>query len=240
MGLWVHSVLCILSFRSWSEVKEADLVKDLSLCLENKVVDVAKLGSMMRGKDHYGNDQLSKQQVNACLRVAGISLDGTIKGRWMKAGDIIEKGIYSIPVLIEILNKAVALNVERNTKSWDSNEAFNNNDELEKLVDHDDEEWKIILSLNSSLPIQRNTITDRNSLQNNIGKLRGAMYGSYNQYHGLLPPKDTVQLSMAYSTVYSMGMDQGSIREAVEGAREQGRGMVNIEQFISAIMQFIM
>ena len=215
-------------------------MKDLSLCLENKMVDVDKLGSMMRGKDHYGNDQLSKQQVNACLRVAGISLERTIKERWMKAGDIIEKGIYSIPVLIEILDKAVALNKqEKDTKSWDNKEDYNNNGKEERLTAADDEEWKVLLSLNSSLPRQKNTMTDRNSLQNNIGKLRGAMYGSYNQHHGLLPPKDTVQLSMAYSTVYSMCMGQGTIREAVEGAREQDRGMVNIEQFITAIVEYI-
>ena len=64
------------------------------------------------------------------------------------------------------------------------------------------------------------------------------MYQSYSQYQGYLPPKDMVQLALAYSTVYHLGMDQGGIREAVEWAldREVNVGMASIERFIEAIL----
>ena len=60
----------------------------------------------MRGKDHYGNDQLSRQQVAASLRVVGVTLHRPIKTRWMKAADIIGKAIYLIPALIETMERA--------------------------------------------------------------------------------------------------------------------------------------
>ena len=65
-----------------------------------------KLGSIMRSKDHYGNEQLSKQQLVVSLRVADITLDREMVSTWMKAADIVGKGIYSIPVLLDILVKA--------------------------------------------------------------------------------------------------------------------------------------
>ena len=92
--------------RSWSEEKESSLIHELSLCLGKQGVDMNKLASMMRSKDHYGNDQLSGQQVGVSLRVVGITLDRGMMTRWMKAADIIGKGIYSIPVLIDIMDKA--------------------------------------------------------------------------------------------------------------------------------------
>ena len=65
-----------------------------------------KLGSIMRSKDHYGNEQLSRQQLVVSLRVADITLDREMVSTWMKAADIVGKGIYSIPVLLDILGEA--------------------------------------------------------------------------------------------------------------------------------------
>ena len=51
----------------------------------------------MRSKDHYGNDQLSGQQVQDSLRRLGIKIDKSVLTKWMKAADMIGRGIYSIP-----------------------------------------------------------------------------------------------------------------------------------------------
>ena len=67
------------------------------------------------------------------------------------------------------------------------------------------------------------------------------MYQSYNQQQGFLPPKNVVQLSMAYSTVYYLGLDQGGIRGAINWVRSQDikMGMVNIDKFVIALMENI-
>ena len=61
----------------------------------------------MRSKDHYGNDQLSGQQVQDSLRQAGIKLDRSLVSRMMKAADIIGRGIYSIPGLMDLITRAL-------------------------------------------------------------------------------------------------------------------------------------
>ena len=54
---------------------------------------------------------------------------------------------------------------------------------------------------------------------------------------GYLPPKEVANLSLAYSTVYHLGFDQGLIVSAVNDARSMDikHGMVNIEKFIQYI-----
>ena len=221
--------------RSWSAGQEADLLHNLALCVGKQTIDIEKLGMLMRGKDHYGNDQLSKQQVSASLRVAAISLDRPILARWMKAADIVENGIYSIPALLDILEKA---NADPNRDKYSRPGIFLRNETVQDA----DSKWKSILDLNSSLPRQTGPPADRQMRQKNVGRLKGAMYQSYNQYQGYLPPKDMVQLALAYSTVYHLGMDQGGIREAVEWAldKEKNMGMASIERFIEAILDCIM
>ena len=124
--------------RSWSAGQEADLLHDLALCVGKQTIDIKKLGMLMRGKDHYGNDQLSKQQVSASLRVAGISLDRPILARWMKAADIVENGIYSIPALLDILENAAAdPNRNKYTKPGFNKEALRNDTLTEPVQDAD-------------------------------------------------------------------------------------------------------
>ena len=234
--------------RSWSEEKEFSLIHELSLCLGKQGVDMNKLASIMRSKDHYGNDQLSGQQVGVSLRVMGITLDRGIMTRWMKAADIIGKGIYSIPVLIDIMEKA-----DKKAKGGGISEAETKKESSitvdDPPADSDDDldsdsRWKNLLDLNSSLPKQkgRSTTVDMHMKQKNVARLKAAMYQSYHQYQGYLPPKDVVQLSLAYSTVFYLGMDQGGIRGAIDCAMDHsGRlGMVNIDKFIQAILDYIM
>ena len=201
----------------------------------------------MRGKDHYGNDQLSRQQVAASLRVAGVTLHRPIKTRWMKAADIIGKGIYSIPVLIEMIEKAAAAKGDTHGKTGIHNVASRiNKDHPSKPVEDEDSSWKSLLELNSSLPMPiqnvQGSLVARQMKQKNVGRLNGAMHQSYNQYQGYLPPKDVVQLALAYSTVYHLGLDQGGISGAIGRARDTdgSMGMVHIERFIQATLEYIM
>ena len=55
----------------------------------------------MRSKDHYGNDQLSGQQVSASLRAVGLTVERSAFASWLRSCDTIGKGIYSIPGAIE-------------------------------------------------------------------------------------------------------------------------------------------
>ena len=56
---------------------------------------------------------------------------------------------------------------------------------------------------------------------------------------GYLPVSEVVDLSLAYSTVYHLGLDQGGITGAVNLARSGDirKGLVNIQAFIQAIME---
>ena len=82
---------------------------------------------------------------------------------------------------------------------------------------------------------------DTHLRQKNIGLLRAAMYQSYHHHQGYLPPKDVVQLSMAYSTVYYLGLDKRGIRWAINWARSQDikMGLVNIDKFVIALIENI-
>ena len=229
--------------RSWSDEKESDLIRELSLCLGNQRLDMDKLAIIMRSKDHYGNDQLSRQQVEVSLRVVGITLDRGMMTRWMKAADIIGKGIFSIPILLDILNKADKEAKREGIPRYGMKQE-SSNDDPQVESDHDeDSSWKSILDLNSSLPKQKgkSTMVDSHMKQKNVARLKAAMYQSYHQYQGYLPPKDVVQLSLAYSTVFYLGMDQGGIRGAIDCARDHSDrlGMVNIDKFIQAIVDYI-
>ena len=56
---------------------------------------------------------------------------------------------------------------------------------------------------------------------------------------GYLPPKEVANLSLAYSTVYHLGFDQGLIVSAVNDARSMDirHGMVNVAKFIQYITE---
>jgi hypothetical protein len=81
--------------------------------------------------------------------------------------------------------------------------------------------WMTILGQNGNLPKpkRKETVVDTYLRLKNIGLLRAAMYLSYHHHQGFLPLKDVVQLFMAYSTVYYLGLDQGGIRGAINYAR---------------------
>ena len=103
--------------------------------------------------------------------------------------------------------------------------------------------WMLILELNGNLPKpkRKGTVVDTYLRQKNIGLLRAAMHQSYHQVQGYLPAKDVVQLCLAYSTVYYLGLDQGGIRGAINYARSQDikMGMVSIDKFVLALMENI-
>ena len=49
-----------------------------------------------------------------------------------------------------------------------------------------------------------------------------------------------MQLALAYSTVYQLGLQPAGIRQAVDRSRNNSRlGMVNIEAFITAVLDTV-
>ena len=220
------------------------MIEELSFCLGTQRIDMEKLGNIMRSKDHYGNDQISGQQIGACLRVEQIILERGVTGRWMKAADIVGKGIYSIPVLLEILQKGV----QRGKNLQGKKKENIGSDESNTSGDIDEEDfnssWKNLLDLNSSLPRQKlkDNLVDTSMRQKHVNRMKAAMYQSYNQSQGFLPAKEVVQLALASSTVFHLGLDKAVIREAIVVSRGQrGEGvMVNIDTFIMTILDYIL
>ena len=100
--------------------------------------------------------------------------------------------------------------------------------------------WKGLLDLNSSLPRQKmkDSMVDSSMKQKHVVRLKAAMYQSYKQCQGYIPPKEVVQLALAYSTVFHLGLDQAGIQGAIYSA--SGRGVVNIDTFIQAVLDYIM
>ena len=229
--------------QSWTEEKESSLVAEMSRALEKTTVDVERLAEVMRSKDHYGNDQLSGQQVQDSLR--GLRLDKSLVNRLMKAADMIGRGIYSIPVILDIMKLAINNNSTttdknnklRNDRNHHKSQDFNNNNN-----NYSDTTWRNILDLNNSLPKmkgRRNSL-DREMKLKNVMRLKTAMYASYNQHQGYLPPKDVVQLTLAYSTVFHLEVDPRTIRDAVEKCLGGRNSLVNVEIFIKYVLDIIM
>ena len=208
---------------------------------KNKNINVDQLATIMRSKDQYGNNKLTKQQVEDSMTEADIILDIEITERWMKSSKINGKRFYSIPALLQIVKKAIKkIDSEVHNKEVSS---LQNESSSESFSLDPDSCWMTILELNSNLPVpkRKGTIVDIYLIQKNILQLKAAMYQSYHQYQGYLPPKDVVQLSLAYSTVFYLGLDQGGIRGAINWARSQDikMGMVNIDKFVQALMENI-
>ena len=153
----LHILSSYIFLRSWSDEKESSLIHALSLCLEKQRVDLDKLGSIMRSKDHYGNEQLSRQQIVVSLRAAEITLDREMVSSWMKAADIVGKGIYSIPVLLDIFGKADQATKSEGYLEKKKEKATTNKDRQTEPLHEDDSEsnWERLLDLNSSLPRQK-------------------------------------------------------------------------------------
>ena len=55
-----------------------------------------------------------------------------------------------------------------------------------------------------------------------------------------MPPKDVVQLSLAYSTVFHLKLDIRDLREAVEKCLGDGNNMVNIELYIKHMLDRVL
>ena len=139
--------------------EEDRAVSALSRALGRQKVELEKLSQVMRSKDHYGNDQLSGQQVSASLRAVGLTVERSAMTTWLRTADTIGKGIYSIPGLLDILGNAVKRargedgrqNKERGSREERSEGLVaapltNNNTREEDLS------WHRLLDLNSSLP----------------------------------------------------------------------------------------
>ena len=82
-------------------------ITELARALGRQKVDQEKLSEMLRSKDHYGNDQLSGQQISASLRAVGLTVERAALGAWLRTADTIGRGIYSIPELLSSLGAAL-------------------------------------------------------------------------------------------------------------------------------------
>ena len=204
----------------------------------------------MRSKDHYGNDQLSGQQVQDCLRQLGLRLDRAVLGRWMKSADLIGRGIFSIPVLLDSITRAASLHTD--TGDTKTKTMPNRKPRSERRSSSSgggdqgaaDQTWRHILDLNSSMPRQKtkSSSDDREVRLKNVMRLKSALYSSLAQHQGYLPPKEVVQLALAYTTVFHLKLELEDLRQAVERSLGSGgnNSKVNIEAFIKYVLDVVL
>ena len=79
-------------------------------------------------------------------------------------------------------------------------------------------------------------------LQSASGKLNTFLCNSYVIFdtQGYLPPKDVVQLSLAYSTVFHIKLNIENLREAIQRCLRGKNTKVNIENFIKYILDVVL
>ena len=157
-------------------------------------VELERLGQVMRSKDHYGNDQLSGQQVSASLRAVGLTVERSAFASWLRSADTIGKGIYSIPGLLEVMAQAVKRakgEESRPTRDKRIPEVHERRDKAlvaapltNANTKEEDMSWQQLLDLNSSLPRVRGRGEDGGLRLRNLARLRTAMEQSYKQQHG--------------------------------------------------------
>ena len=208
----------------------------------------------MRSKDHYGNDQLSGQQVQDCLRQLGLRLDRALLGRWMKSADLIGRGIFSIPVLLDSITRAASLHTDTGDNKAAGPRAGtlpNRKPRSERRSSSGggdqgaaDQTWRHILDLNSSMPRQKtkSSSDEREVRLKNVMRLKSALYSSLAQHQGYVPPKDVVQLALAYTTVFHLKLELEDLRQAVERSLGSGgnNSKVNIESFIKYVLDVVL
>ena len=172
--------------KSWTDERENDLLRGLNKSLADQKVDVDRLSEILHSKDHYGNGQVSNQQIQDSLRQLGVNFEKSLVIQWMKSADMIGRGIYSIPVLIETMklatnNNVVMTPVRSKRKHMSSSESNLHKVGKSQPVDNT---WRHILDLNSSLPRQKSKSSsdDREVRLKNVMRLKSAMYSSYNQH----------------------------------------------------------
>ena len=154
---------------------------------------------MMRSKDHYGNDQLSGQQVSASLRAVGLTVERSAFASWLRSADTIGKGIYSIPGLLEVMAQAVkrAKGEEGGSRPTRDKRIPEVHHEMRRdkalvaapltnanTTKEEDMSWQQLLDLNSSLPRVRGRGEDGGLRLRNLARLKTAMEQSYKQQHG--------------------------------------------------------
>ena len=192
VSILVSTIQLHISFRPIMWVPH--LIVEPAQSILRQKVELERLGQVMRSKDHYGNDQLSGQQVSASLRAVGLTVERSAFASWLRSADTIGKGIYSIPGLLEVMSQAVKRAKgeegrpardkripevhERRDKALVAAPLTNANTKEEDLS------WQQLLDLNSSLPRVRGRGEDGGLRLRNLARLRSAMEQSYKQQHG--------------------------------------------------------
>ena len=83
---------------------------------------------------------------------------------------------------------------------------------------------------------------DREVRLKNVMRLKSALYSSLAQHQGYLPPKEVVQLALAYTTVFHLKLELEDLRQAVERSLGSGgnNSKVNIEAFIKYVLDVVL
>ena len=219
-------------------VEDARLLNDLQQSLKNKVLDIDVLSNRFLELS-YKDDQITFDKVAQVMRENKLEFDGNLLSRWIKYSRTSARNTCSIDRLTSILRRATDPFREYNT-------------------DYDDEELceenqKIVLH-SSQVPakFRNKTVTQQHSKNKSLEKLKHALYENLNQHAGIvphfirfllmvdsgyLPAAEVEVLSVAYSTVYNLGLTKKNIRAAINMAKSVDirHGLISIEMFIHCI-----
>ena len=83
------------------------MILDLEETIQNSPkFDLGQFRSSLESKDMYGNEQVSKQHVIQAATNAKLVVSKEVLKRWLSACDPIKRGIYSIPKLVNFLERS--------------------------------------------------------------------------------------------------------------------------------------
>ena len=86
---------------------EARLILDLENAIASSPrFDLNLFRSSLESKDMYGNEQVSKQHVLQAANNSKLNVPKELVNRWLIACDPISRGIYSIPKLVNFLERS--------------------------------------------------------------------------------------------------------------------------------------
>lgn len=86
---------------------EARLILDLEAAISSSPnFNLDLFRSSLESKDMYGNEQVSKQHVIQAANNSKLAIPREVLGRWLVASDPINRGFYSIPKLVNFLERS--------------------------------------------------------------------------------------------------------------------------------------
>ena len=173
---------------------EAGLVEELRAWLAGRLVDVELVAATMLELSHAGH--IARETVDTALRENNIFLERKLLARWCSLASS-SGSTCSLDTLIHILTKAVNPILEVNYMNATLPEG-NEIDFANSLFSLDNSQYGELNEIDNKKRKDILLRTEVDLKTKHIGRLKQALYTSYKQRSGYLPPEEVLQLSQAF------------------------------------------